>query len=319
MTVLYSLALLVSAALLFLLEPMVGKFVLPLLGSSPEVWPTTVLFFQAVLLAGYAFAHVTSRLPARRQAVVQLGVIVAAAAVLPIGVPDSAPPASANPIPWLVALLATTAGLPFFALAALGPMLQRWLAGTRHRAARDPYFLFAASNGGSLLGLLAYPLVLEPQLSLGGQGTAWSIVYALAFALVLASAALLWLQPARHASPAPAAPAPAPAPAEVEPSRVTAGGPSVPLPGIGYRLLPARARTRFLAAGLRRNCCRHAGAGRAGRGGGRVGRGGRRVDQRSDQGVSRGVSRRSTDSTCPCARARSSVCSARTGRGRPRR
>jgi len=200
-TVLYSLALLVSAALLFLLEPMVGKFVLPLLGSSPEVWPTTVLFFQAVLLAGYVFAHVTSRLPARRQAVVQLGVIVAAAAVLPIGVPDSAPPASANPIPWLVALLATTAGLPFFALAALGPMLQRWLAGTRHRAARDPYFLFAASNGGSLLGLLAYPLVLEPQLSLGGQGRAWSIVYALAFALVLASAALLWIQPAARPVP----------------------------------------------------------------------------------------------------------------------
>jgi len=228
-TVLYSLALLVSAALLFLLEPMVGKFVLPLLGSSPEVWPTTVLFFQAVLLAGYAFAHVTSRLPARRQAVVQLGVILAAAAVLPIGVPDSAPPASANPIPWLVALLATTAGLPFFALAALGPMLQRWLAGTRHRAARDPYFLFAASNGGSLLGLLAYPLVLEPQLSLGGQGTAWSIVYALAFALVLASAALLWLQPAGHASPAPAAPAPAPAEGRGEVEGDRDGGDHEPL------------------------------------------------------------------------------------------
>ena len=212
MTVLYSLALLVSAALLFLLEPMVGKFVLPLLGSAPEVWPTTVLFFQAVLLAGYAFAHITSRLPARRQALLQLGVIVAAAAVLPIGVPDSTPPESANPIPWLVALLATTAGLPFFALAALGPMLQRWLAGTRRRAARDPYFLFAASNGGSLLGLLAYPLVLEPQLSLGGQGRTWSIGYALAFALVVASAALLWIHPRERTAPpeeaAPAAAAP---------------------------------------------------------------------------------------------------------------
>ncbi|MGI8593507.1 MAG: fused MFS/spermidine synthase, partial [Solirubrobacteraceae bacterium] len=199
----------VSAALLFLLEPMVGKFVLPLLGSAPEVWPTTVLFFQAALLAGYAFAHLTSRLPARRQALLQLGLIVAAAAVLPIGVPDSTPPESENPIPWLVALLATTAGLPFFALAALGPMLQRWLAGTRHRAARDPYFLFAASNGGSLLGLLAYPLVLEPQLSLGGQGMAWSIGYVLALALVVASAAVLWLQQPRHAVSA--APAPAPA------------------------------------------------------------------------------------------------------------
>lgn len=195
MTVLYSLALLVSAALLFLLEPMVGKFVLPLLGSAPEVWPTTVLFFQAALLAGYGFAHLTSRLPARRQALLQLGMLLVAVAVLPIGVPHSVAPRSEHPVLWLVALLATTAGLPFFALAALGPMLQRWLAGTRHRAARDPYFLFAASNGGSLLGLLAYPLLIEPQLSLGAQGTVWSIGYVLAGVLVLASAVALWLQP----------------------------------------------------------------------------------------------------------------------------
>jgi hypothetical protein len=198
-TVLYSLALLVSAALLFLLEPMLGKFVLPSLGSAPEVWPTTVLFFQAALLAGYGFAHLTSRLAARRQALLQLGLLAVAAAVLPIGVPDARAPASEHPIVWLVVLLATTAGLPFFALAALGPMLQRWLAGTRHRAARDPYFLFAASNGGSLLGLLAYPLVLESQLSLGGQGTAWSIGYALAASLVVASAVALWLQPPERA------------------------------------------------------------------------------------------------------------------------
>jgi len=205
-TILYSLAVFVSAALLFVLEPMVGKFVLPLLGSAPEVWPTTVLFFQAALLAGYGFAHLTSRLPARRQALVQLVLLVGAAAALPIGVPDSSPPAGENPIPWLVGLLATTAGLPFFALAALGPMLQRWLAGTRHRAARDPYFLFAASNGGSLLGLLAYPLVVEWQLSLGGQGKAWSVGYAFGFALVVASALALWLHGRERAAPVRAEP-----------------------------------------------------------------------------------------------------------------
>ena len=207
MTVLYSLALLVSAALLFLLEPMVGKFVLPLLGSSPEVWPTTVLFFQAALLAGYSFAHVTSRLLApRRQALLQVGVLALAAVVLPIGVPDGTPPDSGSPVPWLLLLLATTAGLPFFALAANGPMIQRWLASTRHRAARDPYFLFAASNGGSLLGLLAYPFVLEPLLGLDDQGRAWSVAYALATALVAASAVALWLQPAGRAEkPAPRA------------------------------------------------------------------------------------------------------------------
>ena len=194
MTVLYSLALFVSAALLFLLEPMVGKFVLPLLGSAPEVWPTTVLFFQAALLAGYGFAHLSSRLAPRRQALIQLGVLALAVAALPIAVPHASPPHSEHPIPWLVALLATTAGPPFFALAVLGPMLQRWLAGTQHPAAHDPYFLFAASNGGSLLGLLAYPLVLEPQLSLGGQGTAWTVGYAVAAVLVVASAGALWRQ-----------------------------------------------------------------------------------------------------------------------------
>jgi hypothetical protein len=207
-TVLYSLAVLVAAALLFMLEPMVGKFVLPLLGSAPEVWPTTVLFFQAALLAGYAFAHLSSRLPARRQSLLQLGLLVVAVAALPIGVPHASPPQSEHPISWLVVLLATTAGLPFFALAALGPMLQRWLAGTRHRAARDPYFLFAASNGGSLLGLLAYPLVLEPGLSLRGQGRAWTIGYALAAVLVAISAAVLWLQGRTPPAPAPEAAGP---------------------------------------------------------------------------------------------------------------
>ena len=192
MTLLYSLALLVGAALIFLLEPMVGKFVLPSLGSTPEVWTTTVLFFQVALLAGYGYAHLTSRLAPRRQALLQLGLLALAALVLPIGVPDARPPEEGNPIPWLLGVLAITAGPPFLVLAANGPMLQRWLAGTRHRAGRDPYFLFAASNGGSLLGLLAYPLLVERELTLDGQGELWAAGYGLAALLVLASAAVLW-------------------------------------------------------------------------------------------------------------------------------
>ncbi|HEX8054310.1 MAG TPA: fused MFS/spermidine synthase [Thermoleophilaceae bacterium] len=205
MTLLYSLALLVSAALLFLLEPMVGKFMLPSLGSTPEVWTTTVLFFQVVLLAGYGYAHVTSRLAPRRQALLQLGLLAVAALVLPIGVPDARPPDDGNPVPWLLGVLAVTAGPPFLVLAANGPMLQRWLAGTRHRAGRDPYFLFAASNGGSLIGLLAYPLVVERVLTLDGQGELWAAAYGAAALLVLASAVVLWrAEPA--AEPAEAAP-----------------------------------------------------------------------------------------------------------------
>src|SRR5215210_1194520 len=200
LTVLYSLALLASAALMFVLEPMIGKLMLPLLGSAPEVWPTTVLFFQAALLAGYGFAHVTSRLRARRQAIVQVALLAVAAVALPIGVRSPTAPSIGNPVPWLLALLTTTAGLPFFALAANGPMVQRWLTATRHRAAHDPYFLFAASNGGSLLGLLAYPLVVEPLLGLQAQGRAWAAGYALAVVLVAVSAAALWLRPAGPAA-----------------------------------------------------------------------------------------------------------------------
>ena len=219
MTLLYSLALLVGAALIFLLEPMVGKFVLPSLGSTPEVWTTTVLFFQVALLAGYAYAHVTSRLAPRRQALLQIGLLLVAALVLPVGVPDARPPESGNPIPWLLGVLAITAGPPFLVLAANGPMLQRWLAGTRHRAGRDPYFLFAASNGGSLLGLLAYPLLVERELTLDGQGELWAIGYGLAALLVLASAAVLWrAEPAAEEAALDGADAPAPAPSAPAPT-----------------------------------------------------------------------------------------------------
>ena len=193
MAVLYSLALLVSAALLFVLQPMVGKSLLPLLGSTPQVWTTTVLFFQAVLLVGYAFSHWTSRaLAPRRQALMQVALLAVAAIALPVAVAaDADPPAGSNPVPWLLGTLAVTAGLPFFALAANGPMLQRWLSATRHRAARDPYFLFAASNGGSLLGLLAYPLALESLLTLGEQADAWAVGYVVCTVLVAACAAAL--------------------------------------------------------------------------------------------------------------------------------
>jgi hypothetical protein len=188
-TPLFSLALFASAALLFLLEPMVGKFVLPKLGSTPEVWTTTVLFFQVVLLAGYAYAHLTSRLPPRRQALIQLALLATAALVLPIGVPGGRPPTGGTPIPWLLGTLAMTAGPPFFVLAANGPMLQRWLAATKHKAARDPYFLFAASNGGSLVGLLLYPLVVERLLTLEKQGELWALSYGLTALLVIGTAA----------------------------------------------------------------------------------------------------------------------------------
>lgn len=204
MVVLYAATLAVGAALLFALEPLVGKLVLPYFGATPQVWTTTVMFFQAALLGGYAFAHATSlRLRPRQQALLQIVLLAAAAVVLPIALPTAArPPDSADPVLWLLGVLAVTAGPPFFAIAALGPMLQRWFAGVH----ANPYVLFAASNAGSILGLLAYPVVLEPLLALSAQGPAWSIGYGALVLLVVACA----LRVPRGAGDVEAGPAPGP-------------------------------------------------------------------------------------------------------------
>lgn len=194
MIVLYSATLFVSAALLFLVEPMVGKILLPELGGAPAVWITTLLFFQAALLAGYAYGHVlTTRLGPRRQTALHLALLAVALIVLPVAVhPGGRPPVSSEPVLWLLGVLALTVGLPFFVVAANGPLLARWLAGTRHRSAGDPYFLYAASNVGSIVGLLAYPVVLEPLLSLHAQTQAWAWGYAALLVLVAGCAVAVW-------------------------------------------------------------------------------------------------------------------------------
>jgi hypothetical protein len=189
--VLYSLALFVGAALLFALEPMVGKFLLPPLGSTPSVWNTTVLFFQATLLLGYLYSHLV------RWKAVHVVVLAAGAVSLPIAVASDLTPSS-HPVLWLLGLLTITAFLPFFALAANGPLLQRWYGG------RDPYFLFAASNAGSFVGLLAYPLLIEPNLTLHEQGRWWGVGYGVAAVLVVTCAIV-----SRSRSREPVAPAPA--------------------------------------------------------------------------------------------------------------
>jgi hypothetical protein len=175
LTALYALALFVGAALLFALEPMVGKFLLPPLGSTPSVWNTTVVFFQATLLLGYLYSHLS------RWKVVHVVVLAAGVVSLPIAVGADLTPSS-HPVLWLLGLLTVTAGLPFFALAANGPLLQRWYGG------RDPYFLFAASNAGSFVGLLAYPVLIEPNLTLHEQGRWWGVGYGIAALLVVACA-----------------------------------------------------------------------------------------------------------------------------------
>jgi spermidine synthase len=190
----YALTLFVSAGLLFLIEPMFAKMVLPLLGGTPAVWNTCMVFFQAALLAGYAYSHAaTARLGVRRQAAFHFVLLLLPLAVLPIAVPkDWTPWREANPLPWLLLLLTVAVGLPFFVVATAGPLLQKWFAGTGHPAARDPYFLYSASNLGSMLALLAYPVLLEPNLRLKEQSQLWSAGYLLLIVLTAGCSILLW-------------------------------------------------------------------------------------------------------------------------------
>ncbi|MBV9199624.1 MAG: hypothetical protein JOY83_07800, partial [Alphaproteobacteria bacterium] len=167
-----------GAFLLFLLEPLIAKMILPRLGGTPAVWNTCMVFFQAALLGGYAYAHATTAwLGVRRQALLHLALLLLALLALPVHVAGWAPPVSSDPIPWLLSLLVVSVGLPFFVVSASAPLLQVWFGGTTHPAARDPYFLYGASNLGSMLALLGYPAFVEPFLSLTRQRIDWAISY----------------------------------------------------------------------------------------------------------------------------------------------
>jgi len=176
-----------SAFLLFLVQPMFARLVLPLLGGSPSVWTTCMLFFQSGLLAGYAYPHFTTpSLGVRRQALLHAALVLVPLFMLPIELPPGSRAVDElRPIAWLLRVMLVSVGLPFFVLATTAPLLQRWFAATGHRVARDPYFLYAASNAGSLVALVAYPTVVEPLLPLSSQARLWAFGYLIAAALVL--------------------------------------------------------------------------------------------------------------------------------------
>ena len=194
MLFLYTVAIFVNASLLFLVQPMFARMVLPLLGGSPAVWNTALVFFQAALLAGYAYAHASSKwLGVKKQAILHCVLLLIPLFLLPIAVPkDWTPPAETNPIPWLLALLTVSVGLPFFVVSAGSPLLQKWLAATGHKAADDPYFLYAASNLGSMMALLGYPVFVEPALRLADQSRLWAYGFGLLIVLTFAAAFALW-------------------------------------------------------------------------------------------------------------------------------
>jgi hypothetical protein len=176
-----------SATLLFLVQPMAAKLLLPVFGGGPSVWNTSMVFFQVTLLAGYAYAHVaTTRLSRRTHLGIHLAVLSAALLVLPFHVPHLASGTSESPAPLLLVALTIMVGAPFFLLSTMAPVLQRWFAWSDHPRAHDPYFLYAAGNAGSVLGLLSYPFLIEPLLDLRSQAVLWMGGYVL---LVLVSVA----------------------------------------------------------------------------------------------------------------------------------
>ncbi len=190
----FSITLLLSAALLFSVQPLFSKMVLPLLGGTPQVWNTAMLFFQLLLLAGYAYAHGTTKLlGVRTQAILHLALLAVFAFVLPIAIPDGwHPPAGEDPTFWQLSLMAVTVGGPFFILSGSAPMLQRWFSNTDHPDAGNPYFLYGASNLGSIAALLAYPVVIEPLMNLSEQSHSWTIGYIALGALTAIAAAFVW-------------------------------------------------------------------------------------------------------------------------------
>ena len=217
----YTVAIFVSALLLFSVQPLFAKMVLPRLGGSPAVWSVAMVFFQSLLLAGYVYAHLLMRIKSRViPIVVHLLLLVAALATLPLAIAArwGEPPTSGYAL-WLLGLFVASIGLPFFALAANNPLLQAWFVRTGHPDGADPYFLYASSNIGSFLALLSYPFLLEPVFTLRMQNLIWTGGYGLLIVLIAACGLLLWRAPAAAAADAAIAEIDAPAPSLIQRAR----------------------------------------------------------------------------------------------------
>ena len=212
--VVYTSAIFVSALLLFSVQPLFTKMVLPRLGGSPAVWSVAMVFFQSLLLGGYAYAHYLMQLRNRMLPVaIHLVLLVVALLTLPLSIAGGwgEPPTSGYAF-WLLGLFAVSIGLPFFALAANNPLLQAWFVRTGHPNGPDPYFLYASSNIGSFLALLSYPVLLEPMFTLRTQNLIWTGGYGLLIVLIAACGVLLLRSPVMAVADMRAEDADAPAP-----------------------------------------------------------------------------------------------------------
>ncbi|MDB2439419.1 fused MFS/spermidine synthase [Hellea sp.] len=185
----FTLSIFLSAALLFSVQPLFAKLVLPLLGGSSSVWNTAMVFFQAMLLGGYIYAHLISKyFSFRTQIITHCFVLSMGFLFLPLSIAQGwTPPEGGTQAYWLIGLFSVSVGMPFFAISANAPLLQRWFSRTNDKDAEDPYFLYSASNAGSLLSLCLYPLLFEPMLRLHEQTELWATGYVLLFLMILLS------------------------------------------------------------------------------------------------------------------------------------
>ena len=192
--ILFAGTLFLSALLMFVLQPLFGKLLLPLLGGTPAVWNTCMVFYQTLLFGGYLYAHwLAHRAGNRRQIQIHAALMIFSLFALPVALPaDPNPPTEGNPTLWLIWTLFLAIGLPFFVVSTTAPLLQKWFSHLGHRSSDDPYYLYAASNAGSLLALLSYPFLIEPHIGLADQRLFWSIGYGLLCGLILVCALALW-------------------------------------------------------------------------------------------------------------------------------
>jgi spermidine synthase len=194
--ILFSGSLLISAALLFWVQLFTSKMVLPVLGGGAAVWNTCLVFFQVALLLGYLYAHATDRwLPSRLKGFLHPVLLLIAGLVLPVSLKGIAMPSGdTQPVLWLLKTLSLVVGAPFLILAGTAPLLQSWYSRTQGRSSRDPYFLYAASNLGSLAALASYPTLIEPHLHLTYQSTSWTVGYFLLAGLTVLCAIMTYIQ-----------------------------------------------------------------------------------------------------------------------------
>ena len=191
---LFAITLFLSATLMFILQPMFGKILLPLLGGTPAVWNTCMVFYQTLLFLGYLYAHrLSTHSNHQRQIQIHTALLIFSLIALPVGLSDNInPPTDSNPTLWLIWTLFIAIGVPFFVVSTTAPLLQKWFSQCGHASSHDPYYLYAASNAGSLLALLSYPFLIEPNIGLASQRLLWSFAYGGLCLLIIGCAVLMW-------------------------------------------------------------------------------------------------------------------------------